>query len=285
MDVPDETRYKITGLSILDNELFVASTSDVVQVYDLRMLTFKRQWCVEKVTSIMDMKASGRNKYFYLLCSCRSDCEFINVYMLRCSAKGEVIDKWKLYSECENVAQISVTDESNVLLTNGNQLTEYSPKGVPILVIPLKWGSNIYHVSHGIKLTSDHFLICLSLQRVCMVDTDGNILKYFGEVGRSDKVSNPIYRYLEMAADGNILVADKFNRSLLILSSNLEFIQELSPHKSKYPFDQSMTKSRPKKLMLDEANGRLFVAEEVWKASGNREQCCDQLSVFAFAMQ
>lgn len=71
VDVPEEKTYRIAGLAILDNELFIASTSADVKVNDLRTLKLKRRWRAEKVTTIIDLKAAIRNKHLYQLCSCR----------------------------------------------------------------------------------------------------------------------------------------------------------------------------------------------------------------------
>lgn len=109
--------------------------------------------------------------------------------MLIVCATGKVVAKWILrdVSLDNDFVQISVTDESNILLTEGfeSKITEYSPDGELIRVISLTWESGIYNLNHGIKLTSDHFVVCHgrrtdSRQSVCIVDMDGNLLKYFG---------------------------------------------------------------------------------------------------------
>lgn len=205
--------------------------------------------------------------------------------MLRFSAKGKFLMKSKLDSVV-SACQISVTDESNVLLVNPYRqlLMEYSSDLELLHAISLKWESGIKNPTHAIKLTSDHFVVSHgngydSLNRVCIVDIDGNVLKYFGEVDIHDILRSPVY--LEMAADGNIVVADNLNQRLLILDSSLEIVQELSPHKSKYPLGEVNSESRPRKLMLDEANSRLFVAENIFSCGG---QSSDQLSAFTFSM-
>lgn len=90
---------------------------------------------------------------------------------------------------------------------------------------------------------------------------------------------------MELAADGNIIVADHLNERLFILNSNLEFIQDFSPHKSYYPLLQSLTEYRPRKMVIDQANGRMFVAENIWKTlqmGEGKDQYGDRLSVLTF---
>jgi len=284
--------YRVTGLAILDNELFAANASNVVEVIDLRTLEFKRQFRAEEMTAVIDMGASARDKYVYLLCSSKPVGDGPDeVHMLRFSVKGVLIVKRKLES-VSVAAQISVTDESNALLTDcsGNKLMEYSSDLALIRVISLKWESGIKNPVHAIKLTSDHFVVSHgngynTLHRVCIVDIDSNVLKSFGvgEVGKPEKLNTPVY--MEMFANGNILVADNLYQRLLILSSSLEFVQELSPKKSKQQhLGESTNQSRPWKLILDEANSRLFVSENIWSQRQD-SQYGDQLSAFTFSMQ
>ena len=57
--------------------------------------------------------------------------------------------------------RLSVTDESNVILTvfNKNKLNEYSPDGQLIREINLSSDAGIRHPWHAIKLTNGHFVV------------------------------------------------------------------------------------------------------------------------------
>ena len=162
VDVSDVKRYRVTGLAILDNELFVSSNSNVVEVHDLRTLKFKRRWRAEEVQAVVDMKASVRNKCLYLSCSCKSiihvrgkrvTYSFLvptidEARLLIYDVEGIVDSQWK--PDIGNIqnAQISVTGKSNVLVTNGaeSKFTEYSSDGEEIRDISLKWESGIEHL-------------------------------------------------------------------------------------------------------------------------------------------
>jgi len=69
-----------------------------------------------------------------------------------------------------------------------------------------------------------------------------------------------------MAANSDILVADSYNR-LLLLNSSLEFMDEFQLFK---PRDHGVIDKRLRKMLLDEADRRLFVAAKIWKASDKR---------------
>lgn len=142
-------------------------------------------------------------------------------------------------------------------------------------------------VSHAIKLTSDHFLIChgnenSKLFKVCIVDTAGTVLKYCGALGKMDLLGYPIYSDID--GGGNFLVADHSKQQVLLLNSNLEFKRCLIDHTTTHPkFDTSITETKPTKIIFDEHNGRIFLVENVWKSNSpgaRKNQCNDEVTVY-----
>lgn len=201
-----------------------------------------------------------------------------NNEILRVDSIGKVIKTWSVKKAR---GQLSVTQESNVLLTASkkNQLQEYTPDGRLVQVVQLSWKFATENPLHAIKLTSEHFLIShdnnLDFSRVSIVDKAGDVLKYYGEPWKRAEFSNPIY--LAIVGGGNILVADYSKQRVLLFSSDLELKLNLGIRESRHP----------KKICVDEANGRLFIVENVWNSiyTVPKAQVSDVVSIFTINNQ
>ena len=93
------------------------------------------------------------------------------------------------------------------------------------------------------------------LHRVCIVDADGKLKKSFGgkrgsTIGQMD---NP--RYLSVDGNGFVMVVDELNHRILLLDRDLEFKREILSKDGKHGLRY------PARILLDETNGRLFVAD------------------------
>src|SRR6218665_1079428 len=214
----------IRGLTILDKELFVVSQlSSEVEVYDMIKLIFTRRWNLEEQTDPQDIASCDINKCLYILQ--KSDAFLDSMEILRADRNGHSIKTW---STPNSSGPLSVTDESNVLLTvrYESKLNEYSPDGQLLLEIqagiPWPW--------HAIKLTSGHFVVCHGhgdLHRVCIVDADGKVQKSFGGTRGSTigEMNEPFY--LSIDVNGFVMVVDRRNSRVLLLDSDLKFRREI----------------------------------------------------------
>lgn len=176
--------------------------------------------------------------------------------IMKVDLKGNIIKIWEVE---DNWGFMSVTTESNVLLTvsGRNKLCEYSPDGQPLREIHLS--ASIIHPFHAIKLTSDLYVVSHGhlgdpLHRVCTVDSNGNVIKSFGGESGSTKKQMNVPAYLAVNSDGSILVVDRLNGRVLLLSADLEFRKEiLSEKKDKL--------RSPFRIHLDQSHDRLFLAD------------------------
>ena len=93
------------------------------------------------------------------------------------------------------------------------------------------------------------------------MDADGKLKKSFGGKCRSiiGQMNCPVY--LSVDGNGFVMVADRYNSRVLLLDSDLEFKREILS-KEKHGL------RNPGRILLDESNGRLFVADNEW----NNEQ-------------
>ena len=246
------------GLAILDKELFVVNDkSPEVDVYDLITLSFSSRWNLKTLIAPLDMTSCDRNKCLYV-CDYKDGRQSAEI--LKVDGNGKLLKNW---STKNAGGRLSVTYESTVILTAyyANKLDEYSPDGLFIREINLSAREGFLNPLHAIKLVTAHFVVCHGchddeLHRVCKVDADGKLLRSFaGKCGSTIGQTN-IPCYLSVDGNGSIIVADSANRRVLLLDSDMKFKKELlsEEHGLGYPV----------RILLDESNDRLFVADNEW---------------------
>lgn len=256
----DET---IVGMTILDEELFISSErSSQIDVYDSLTFKFNRSWKLEELVNPGDMRSSRKDKCLYIIDRKRGGQQ---KEILRVDPDGKLILKWSTGNEYGE--SLSITDESNIVLTvsNKNKLNEYSSNGQLIREIKLSTDrGGIYHPMHAVKLNKGRFVVSHGdmgdlLHRVCIVDVDGKVKKSFGgEKGINEKEMN-VPSYLAVDGDGSVVVLDRENSRVLLLTSGLEFTREILPKEKK-------GLQRPRRILLDESKDavRLLVADNEW---------------------
>jgi len=151
-----------------------------------------------------------------------------------------------------------VSGTGNLLATlwTRNQVKEYSHDGVLIRVISLD--SSIENPYHSVQLTNNRFIVSHGingiLQRVCIVDMGGHIINCYG--GSRGSGVDELYSPRNLAVDfhGNVVVADRFNNRVVLLSPSLTHLGYI-----KIPGHQLQV---PHALNLDELNRRLYIGED-----------------------
>jgi len=123
---------------------------------------------------------------------------------------------------------------------------------------------------HAVQLSSGQYAVCHggsreTLQRVCLIDSDGHVIKSYG--GSRGSGTQQMDMPTPLAVDGNdVLVADFNNRRVLSLSPSLTYAGEV--------LSSEQVKWRPRRMFLDADRGRLYVVEnevkEVGKFAGGR---------------
>ena len=251
----------IRGLTLLDNELFVVSEkSSEVEVYDSTKLSFSCRFNLMDLFDPNDIVCCNRNKCLYIF-DFRIRVQSAKIF--RVDPHGKLIRTW-LAGDGNIEGNLSVTDESNIILTvsNKSSLKEYSPDGQLVREIVMSPDANIRNPMHAIKLANGHFVVShgsnLGLHRVCVVDTDGKLKKSFGRRcgSATGQLNFPVY--LSVDGNGFVMVADRDNNQIVLLDSNLDFkrviLSKAEQHQLRYPF----------RILLDESNGRLLVADNGW---------------------
>jgi len=257
----EEMKKTISGLSILETTLFVVSEdSSEVEVYDLKTLSFSRRWNLMKLLDPVDISSCDINKCLYISDSKGSDDQMSQI--LRVDANGNLIQNW---STGDDYGCLSVTDELNVILTvhYKSKLNEYSPNGQLIREINLSSDASLCNPWHAIKLISGHFIISHGYfdddpHRVCIVDTDGKLIKSFGQKPGSTISKMNIPFYLSVDENGFVMVADRVNSRVLLLNSDLEFKKEILSRNVNFEVQN------PRRILLDKDSGLLLVADCKW---------------------
>lgn len=148
-------------------------------------------------------------------------------FVHRIDNSGNMI-KWSIDDE---PAGLSVNSSFNVLVTylRVSKVKEYTTDGQLKREINLQ--PDIVHPWHTIQLSPDRFVVSHGftadpLNRVCIVDRDGAVVRsYGGKPGSSPgQLSRPM-RLAEM--DNFIFVVDRNNCRVLMLSSNLTLIRDI----------------------------------------------------------
>src|SRR6218665_2637860 len=192
----EETRKSITGLAILDNELFIIiRCSADIEVYDSIELSFSRRMHLKELICPLDMASCDISKCLYIL-----DVKdlFEKREILRVDANAKLIKNWSIESFYGNA--VSITDESNVIVSVGHVLKEYSPDGHLICEINLSEDAGIQYIRHAIKLSNGDFLFSYGSpyeksHGVCIVDAVGKLTRSFGgKCGlNSEQMKHPVY--------------------------------------------------------------------------------------------
>ena len=238
----------VLGVTSVDNHLYVLREKPPgeIEVYDIETYTFLRRLTVSECGGVMsDMVGCGHNRCIYV--SGASHVQRIEV-------PHGAITKWPVNDE---LGALSLTVTHNVLVTCYEvcKLKEFNSNGQLLreVVLPL----DVCVPLHTVQLSRGELIVCHgdpdeSLHRVCMIGSDGQVVKSYG--GSPGSVIQQMSLPVHMAVDGNdfVFVADSGNSRVLLMSPSLRFIREVvSPEKLQIcPF----------RLSLDIQRRRLYVA-------------------------
>ncbi len=215
LHVIQDERGLVYGLATLGDELFVVSEkSPSVHVYRASDFVESRQ------ISVPDMK------YPVSLAACpHNNCLYVSDYQLklihRVDLSSSSVSKW---SVGDTPWGLSVTRNHHLLVTlpSSKRIREYTTHGDVMREINLD--VSIDSPLHSIELSSGQFVVCHTgaiEHRVCTVDTSGRIVQSYG--GPKGSSAGQIDKPYCLAVDkrGYVLVADRYNDKVQILSPAL----------------------------------------------------------------
>jgi len=140
------------------------------------------------------------------------------------------------------------------------KIKEFSTDGK--LKREIQLAQDVVSPNHAIHLSNGQFVVCHGerddpAHRVCLVSSDGQVVKSFG--GAKGSGSRQMYMPAHIAVNRNgfVYVADVNNHRVLLLSPSPSFVREV--------VSREQLKRGPLRLWLDEDRRRLYVANNQWE--------------------
>ena len=246
----------VWGVTSLDNQLYVLRyrRSEQIEIYNKE--SYRLQYCltIRALEAMADIASCGHNR-----------CLYIAGYTDNCIHRVALPDvaaaKWQL-NEC--ISGLSVTDSHTLLAAclQVRKIKEFTTDGKLLRKIQLPM--DIMSPQHAVQLSNGQYVVCHGgpgpLHRVCMIGSDGHVIKSLG--GSFGSGTHQMGMPTHLAVDNNesVLVVDFNNHRVLLLSPSLTYTGEA--------LSSEQVKWRPRRMFLDGDRGRLYVAEnEVKKGS------------------
>jgi len=241
----------IQGLASLDDNLYVLRRNkslEQIEVYDINTYRLLHCLTVLGLHTAVDIVACGHNRRAYISDSSQRSVHKISLF-------GEEIIEWPVK---DTPGCLSLSIKHGVLVTcrKARKIKEFTEKGILLHEIVLS--HDVSSPWHTIQLSSSELIVCHGiyddpLHRVCLIGSDGQVLKSFEGPpgsGRQNILDAPAY----MAVDSNrcIFVIDRNNDRVLLLSPALTYVREVVSHEQ--------LQWKPYRLSIDVKRRRLYVA-------------------------
>ena len=234
----------VCGLTSLNYQLYVGyDECNEIDVFDE---TFNKLSSIKipELGDVNDMTSCSRYQCIYIA---DSGEEVIH----RVDNKNK-ITRWSVDDRPEG---LSVNSSHNLLVTchDAGKVKEFTTDGQ--LLREIKLQQDIVYPRHTIQLTTDQFVVCHGwsnepLNRVCIVNDAGKVLQSYG--GKPESGNGQLNWPVRLAVmNGFIFVADRDNKRVLTLNSELTFIREILSNLSYYPW----------RIFIEEQTGRMFVSD------------------------
>jgi len=269
-------RNLVTGVTSLDDDVFVVRcrSQQKIEVYDAKTFTLQRHITVPRLCGYsVGLAACPHNNCLYA-----SDYDNDSVHRVELSGNNAVM-KWSVAS---GPVGLSVNSEHNLLVVSRGErkLQIFTTRGTLLQNIQLQ--ADIECPRHAVQLPTGQFLVSHSgsLHRVCLVGVDGAVVRSYGgqEGYQLTQMNEP--RGLAVDREGRILVADQFNKRLLVIDQSLS-----SAHEMSVCVDGGL--NRPSSLWYDQSRRRLYIGEwsgaYIGEWSGARVIVIDNLEDFTAA--
>ena len=253
----------VCGVTSLDNLLYVLryKRSKQIEVYDKDSYRLQHCLTVTTLDTMADIASCGHNR-----------CLYISGYTDKCIHRVALPDaaavKWHVNSD---ISSLSVTDSHTLLATCLNLLVrsikEFTTDGKLLQQIQLP--KDIMSLHHAVQLPSGQYVVCHggrreTLQRVCLIDSNGHVIKSYGGSFGAGREQMDVPTHLAVDGNESVFVADSNNRRVLSLSPSLTYAGEV--------LSSEQLKWWPRRLFLDVDRGRLYVAENEVK-QGSKFAC------------
>jgi len=242
----------VGGVTSLGDDVFVlrADSQQKIEVYDAKTFTLQRHITVPGLGhNLRGLAACPHNKCLYA-----SDWGNASVHRVELSGSNAVM-KW---SVARLPAGLSVNSEHNLIVVghDKSKLQIFTTHGTLVQDIQLQ--ADMRGAGHAVQLPStSQFLVslaCCSLQRVCLVGVDGAVVRSYGGQAGSKLTQMNGPNGLAVDIEGRVLVADQWNKRLLVMDQSLS-----SAHEMSVSVDGGL--KDPFSLWYDQSRRRLYIGE------------------------
>jgi len=245
----------VLGVTSLDNHLYVLrgnKSTEQIEVYDIDSYRLLHCLTVLGLGSRDDIVACGHNRCAYI-----SDWSHSSVH--RVALSGAAVTHWPAN---DKPARLSLTYTHGVLVTclEIHKIKEFSTDGQLLNVLTPP--QDVVSPWHAVQLSSGQFVVCHGrtgdpLHRVCLIGSDGSVVKSFG--GPPGSGSQQMDAPYHIAIDRNefVFVVDLNNDRVLLLSPQLTFVRDV--------VSRVQLKWKPRRVHLDSDRGHLYVADNAFK--------------------
>jgi len=241
----------VKGVTSLDNRLYVLrgyKSSEQIEVYDIDSYRLLHSLTVPGLGNRSDIVACGHNRCAYI-------SDFTHDSVHRIALSGTIVTHWPVN---DRPIGLSLTCTHSVLVTCNlvRKIKEFSTDGRLLHVLTLP--QDVVSPWHTVQLSSGQLIVCHAklddpLHRVCLICSDGSLVKSFG--GPPGSGSQQLNVPVHMAVDRNefVYVSDLNNRRVSLLSPTFAFVREV--------LSRERLKGNAIRLHLDSDRRRLYIAD------------------------
>ena len=244
----------VFGVTSVENHLYVLrgmKLVEQVEVYDVDSSGLLHCLTVPGLTCGREMAACEYNRCAYI-----SDPSLQSIYRVELPGPEAVVTRWPTH---DKPWHLSISVRHGVLVTCRivRKIKEFSTDGQLLQTVDLS--QDVLSAWHAIQLCSGEYIMCHGygpfgdrLQRVCLIGSDGQVVKSYGGLqgSGSQRMNTPVH--LAVDRNGFVFVLDAVNRRVLLLSPELTYIRDV--------VTGNQLKWDPLRIHLDADRERLYVA-------------------------
>jgi len=254
-------REPVCGVTSLDNRLYVFRdrASDQVEVYDIDSSQLLHSLTVPGLRGANDITACAYNRCAYI---CNTSQQ--SVHRVALPGPDAAVTQWPVGDQ---VAYLSISVRHGVLVScdKVRKIKEFSTDGQLLQTVVLS--QDVLSVWHAIQLCSGKYIVSHGevddpLHRVCLIGSDGQVVKSYGGVKGSGNQQMNVPLYLAVDRNGFVFVVDLNNSRVLLLSPALIYIREV--------VTREQLKWMPYRVHLDVDRHLLYIAVNEFKSGKGR---------------
>jgi len=244
----------VWGVTTLDNVIYVLRRKEMEQI----AAYYADSYRLQKKFSVPGL----RGAYGIVACplyQCLYASGYCDSCVHRVALINDTVTSWPVY---DTYRSLSVTDTHSVLVTciDVRKIKEFGTGGKLLRQIQLP--DHVVSPRHAIQLSSGEFIVCHGrtddpVQRVCLIDSNGHVVKSYGGPKGSGTQQVDVPAHLAVDRNGFVFVADLNNDRVLLLSPALTFVREV--------LSREQLKWSPLRMWLDHDRYRLYVGVNEWK--------------------